>query len=126
MAFKDRLRQLREEHDLSQQELGNVLHVSKANVSKFETGKLQPSLQHLIALAQYFAVPADYLLDISNQRSSGPSKSAPPPPAPPPITSVPVNFTAEQDPFKLKIAALLTNEYTEIEKDILSRCLTYG
>lgn len=114
MAFKDRLRLLRQERALTQQELGHILNLSKANISKFETGKLQPNLDHLITLVQYFDVPAEYLLGISDDRKD---------------LNFPVdvkNAGEEKDPFKQKITSVLANEYSETEKDIISRCLTYG
>lgn len=127
MAFNERLRLLREERGLSQQDLGNVLSLSKANVSKFETGKLQPSLQHLITLIQYFTVSGEFLLGISDER-----KGTQPQQTPAILSTVkpdlptPVIPPEEYDPFKKQLYTILNSEYTEIEKDILSRCLTYG
>lgn len=116
MAFHERMRQLRQEQGLSQQELGSFLQVSKASVSKLETGKLQPSLQHIIALAQFFSVSADYLLAIVDKRL----------PAQEPIKEPSPVESSPPDPFRAAIGSILAGEYTDIEKDILRRCLAFG
>lgn len=62
MDFGRRLRELREAMNLTQEELGKLVKQTKANISKYETGKLQPNLRVLIFFADYFGVPVDYLL----------------------------------------------------------------
>lgn len=63
MGFGERLRELREKRGLTQEELGKKINQKKANISKYETGKLQPSIETIDFLANYFNVTADYLLD---------------------------------------------------------------
>lgn len=64
----NRLRQLREEKDLTQEELGKKLNLTKANISKYESGKLEPNLETINYLAEYFNVTTDYLLGRSDIR----------------------------------------------------------
>jgi len=64
--FGDRLRQLREEHDLTQEQLGKVLNVKKAAVSKYETGYTVPDSETLKKLASFFGVSTDYLLGLTD------------------------------------------------------------
>lgn len=126
MAFPERLRQLRRERGLSQEDLGKVLGLSKANISKFETGKLQPSLQHLIALVQYFKVPAEYLLglnELQDLKASQETKTAPAQAIPTPLGLLPEE---EDDPFRRQLLTVLSGEFTEVERNIISRCLTYA
>lgn len=61
MKFKDRLRELRIEKNISQQQLGNVVNVSKMAVSHWESGHSEPSIEQLIVISDYFEVTVDYL-----------------------------------------------------------------
>ena len=60
-----RMRILRLEQGLSQQELAAVLQISQATVSKLENGIIMPDMRLLIRIAAYFGVSTDYLLDLS-------------------------------------------------------------
>lgn len=62
MSFGERLRELREKNGLTQEELGEKINQKKANISKYETGRLQPSLETINLLAAIFNVTTDYLL----------------------------------------------------------------
>lgn len=64
-----RLRDLREDHDLSQRELAQILHCSQRIYSDYERGVCNMPLPTLVALADYYDVSCDYLLsrtDIPN------------------------------------------------------------
>lgn len=67
MKFGERLRQLREEKGLSQEQLGKILHQRKSNISKYENGKLEPSLNTIKAIADFFNVSLDYLFGRSDE-----------------------------------------------------------
>lgn len=69
MDFGDRLKQLREESSLTQQELGEKINLTKANISKYETGRLQPNIDTINFLAKYFNVSTDYLLGRTDTRN---------------------------------------------------------
>ena len=60
-----RLRDLREDRDLSQETVANYLHVSQATYSRYESGKLDIPSAALIALAKFYAVSVDYLLGLT-------------------------------------------------------------
>lgn len=62
LTFGQRVRLLREEQDLSQADLGQVLHMTQRKVSYLENDRYEPSLEDLKALCAYFRVSADYLL----------------------------------------------------------------
>ncbi len=62
MSFNRKLRDLREEQQLSQTELGKAISVNKSYVSAWETGKGKPSFDNLIALSKFFRVSVDYLV----------------------------------------------------------------
>ncbi len=60
--FGDILKELRKNRGLTQSELGRHVGLSKAVVSKYETGIGYPNFETLICLARYFGVTTDYLL----------------------------------------------------------------
>lgn len=59
-----RFRNLREDSDLNQTELGKRLHMTQRKVSYIECGKYEPSVDDIVAICNYFKVSADYLLGI--------------------------------------------------------------
>lgn len=63
-----RIRDLREDRDLSQREVAAVLSVSQATYSRYETGSLDIPSQLLIRLAGFYGVSLDYLLGLSDVR----------------------------------------------------------
>lgn len=61
-----RIKELRIAHSLTQVELAKELSVSKQAVSNWENNNIQPSIDMLIKIADYFGVSTDYLLGRSN------------------------------------------------------------
>lgn len=62
MEFKDRLKELRAETDVSQQTLAQKLKMSKMAISHWESGHSEPSIKQLIYLSEFFGVTVDYLV----------------------------------------------------------------
>lgn len=62
MKFSEKLRNLRMEKRLSQEELAGIFDVSRQTISKWEAGSALPEVDKLIALSDYFHVTIDYLL----------------------------------------------------------------
>lgn len=60
--FKDRLRTLRKQNLLSQQELADKMGVSKQTISQYERGVREPDFESLEALCDIFNVSSDYIL----------------------------------------------------------------
>lgn len=58
-----RLRDLREDHDLSQTNIANLLHIQQTVYSRYERGFQTIPLEHLITLADYYNVSIDYIVD---------------------------------------------------------------
>lgn len=71
MTFGKRLRQLRNEFDLTQTQLAEKINLSKANVSKYEADTVEPNLQTLRLLSKFFGVSIDYLLGDTDDRTGG-------------------------------------------------------
>ncbi len=62
VQFKDRLKELRKEKNISQQTLGNIVNSSKMAISHWEKGHSEPSIAQLILLSDFFEVSVDYLI----------------------------------------------------------------
>ena len=63
----NRLRDLREDRDLSQTEIARILQTTQQQYSKIETGKTDISGEKLRKLAQFYNVSADYILGLIEQ-----------------------------------------------------------
>lgn len=61
-----RIRDLREDHDLTQTELGRILSCSQRVYSNYERGELDIPTEVLRKLARYYGVTAYYLLELSD------------------------------------------------------------
>ena len=62
MYFGEKLKMLREERKLTQDDLARKLNLSKANISRYELGSRQPSIDIIITIAEFFNVSLDWLL----------------------------------------------------------------
>ena len=58
----NRLKSLREEKGMKQSELGKLLNVQDAAISKYESGKVSLTDDTLLKLSKIFNVPVDYIL----------------------------------------------------------------
>ncbi len=65
-CFPERLKSLRQEKDMLQQDLAEKLHVSKSTISGWEVGRNQPNYDTLIELSILFGVSVDYLIGRRN------------------------------------------------------------
>lgn len=65
MQFKN-LRGIREDRDIKQREVAEILGVSQNTYSQYETGVIALTAEVLIKLADYYGVSIDYLLDRTN------------------------------------------------------------
>ena len=62
MEFHEKLQQLRKQKGLTQEQLADQLYVSRAAVSKWESGRGYPNIDSLKALAKFYSVTIDELL----------------------------------------------------------------
>ncbi|MDD6873102.1 MAG: helix-turn-helix transcriptional regulator [Clostridiales bacterium] len=67
-----RIRDMREDRDLTQKQLADYLHIRQNTYSQYETGQRQLPLDVLIALARYYKTSADYLLGLTDERKPYP------------------------------------------------------
>lgn len=96
--FKDRLKDLRNLHQLTQKDLAAKLNCSSSKIGMWETGKREPTNDDLILLSNLFEVSTDYLLGIDNN-----------------ITSNKVIIAAPTNPLVAKIESLTELQQKEIE-----------
>ena len=62
MEFNEKLQELRKRKGLTQEELAELLYVSRTAISKWESGRGFPNIESLKAIAKYFSVSLDELL----------------------------------------------------------------
>lgn len=67
MKLDERIKELRLARGLSQVDLADSLGVTKQSVSNWENSNIQPSIDMLIRLANYFSVSTDYILGMDDR-----------------------------------------------------------
>lgn len=70
MKLKDNLKALRVKANLTQSDLARRLHLRQYNVSDYEIGRIEPSIQTLIKYADIFNVSIDYLVGRKEKENS--------------------------------------------------------
>ncbi len=69
MKFR-RIKDLREDNDKYQKDIADLLGISQQYYSEYENGKRTIPVQHLITLAKYYNTSIDYLVGLSNKKTS--------------------------------------------------------
>ena len=64
-----RLKDLREDSDLTQSALANYLHIKQNTYSQYENGQRQLPLACLVALAKFYRTSTDYILGLTDKRT---------------------------------------------------------
>ena len=65
-----RIKDLREDNDLTQAEVAEYLHIKQNTYSQYETGQRQLPLECLIALAKLYKTSTDYILGLTQEKKS--------------------------------------------------------
>ena len=63
----ERIRNLREDHDLKQKDLSKYLSIDQSTYSDYENGRINIPVEMLIKIADYYNVSLDYLVGRSNE-----------------------------------------------------------
>lgn len=66
MLYVKRIRDLREDHDMTQQEVAEHLGTSQTMYARYERGANEMPIHHLITLCRLYRVSADYILGLSD------------------------------------------------------------
>ena len=74
MAVYERIRNLREDHDWTQQQMADMLHTSRTSYGAYENGVTEIGLEHLIRLAEIYHTSVDYLLGLTDEPRPYPRK----------------------------------------------------
>lgn len=64
MQYYERLKELREDRDMTQAETAAILKIDQSYYSKYERGKLPMPVEHLATLCKFYGVSADYILGL--------------------------------------------------------------
>ena len=67
MEFHIKLKNYREDKDLTQKQVADLIPMNQSNYSKIENGTQEPNLQQLTRIAEILEVSIDDLLDINHQ-----------------------------------------------------------
>lgn len=70
MNYRQRLREVREDRDLSQEEIGKVINKSQQGYGHIENGRAELKIDDLIALCRFYNLSADYLIGITDEAQS--------------------------------------------------------
>ena len=62
-----RIRDLREDHDLTQAQVAKILHTTQQQYSKIETGRSDITAEKLIRLSEFYQVSTDYILGLTDE-----------------------------------------------------------
>lgn len=65
-TYTDRLKELRQDNDLSQKEIASLLNCTQTAYGKWENGKREMKIDDLIKLAKYYNVSMDYITGLTN------------------------------------------------------------
>ena len=107
--MKNRLKELRHEKNLGQTDIAKALGVTRQAISLYEKGDREPKIDTWQKLADFFKVPTEYLMGITNDRVT--------------LTVNDLN-PAEEDAYR-RITAMLSEDYPKgsISKNKIGRLL---
>lgn len=74
-VYQIRMKNLRIDHDMKQTDVAEILGTSSNQVGKYERGEQDMNIRHLITLANYYGVSADYILGLPEGLPYGKSKT---------------------------------------------------
>ena len=68
--YRERMRNLREDRDLTQAELGKILSKSQQGYNHIEAGRAELKIDELVKLCKFYDLSADYLIGLTNVKRS--------------------------------------------------------
>jgi len=74
MTYQNRIRDLREDKDLTQKQIAEMLGVAQTTYSQYELNKRPMPVDYLLFLCKYYNVSADYILGFTNIKKVLPTK----------------------------------------------------
>ena len=70
MLYK-RIRELREDNDLSQRQFAEIMRIHKTTYTRYETGEREIPFHLAISFARYYRVSLDYIAGLTNYKNPG-------------------------------------------------------
>lgn len=74
MLYTDRIRALREDNDLNQTRIAQLLNVGQKTYSDYELGKIRIPIDSMLVLAKFYDVSMDYICGVTDIKSPFPKK----------------------------------------------------
>lgn len=68
MGYPERMRELRQDRDLSQATIAKMLGVAQTTYSQYELDKRPMPIAYLVALCKFYNVSADFMLGLTNKK----------------------------------------------------------
>lgn len=77
MNYRERMRNLREDRDLTQAEVGKLINKSQQGYNHIETGRAELKIEDLITLCDFYGVSSDYFIgrDVHFSQTNHPGPS---------------------------------------------------
>ena len=73
MDFRQRLKELREDGDYTQKEIGKLLNKSQQGYNHIEMGRAELKIEDLIILCRFYDVSSDYIIGLTDKKMPYPS-----------------------------------------------------
>ena len=70
MDYRTRLRDVREDRDLTQAEVGAIINKSQQGYNHIEAGRAELKIDDLVKLCRYYDLSADYMIGLANKPKS--------------------------------------------------------
>ena len=67
MDYRRRMRDMREDRDLTQKDIAEILGTSQTMYARYERGANELPIRHLLTLCRFYGVSADYLLGLKEE-----------------------------------------------------------
>ena len=67
MDYRTRLRNIREDRDLTQAQLGQILNKSQQGYNHIEAGRAELKIEDLVKLCKFYNLSADYIIGLTNK-----------------------------------------------------------
>lgn len=74
MKYNERIREIREDHSLTQQKVAKHLNIGQRTYADYESGKTRIPVDSLLILAKFYNVSLDYITGASNIKTKYPPK----------------------------------------------------
>ena len=68
MDYRTRMRNIREDRDLTQEQVGKIIHKSQQGYNHIEAGRAELKIEDLIKLCRFYKVSADYFIGLTDKK----------------------------------------------------------